>query len=72
MVKDFEKERAEWEQNTATLKVEMSSLENQITQMKKEKTNLESQLSVQSQVTVTLNLSVVAVLYCIHPINKYC
>lgn len=53
MVKDFEKERAEWEQNSAKLKVEMSKLENQITQMKKEKTNLESQLSVQSQVTIT-------------------
>ncbi|KAK3895889.1 hypothetical protein Pcinc_000497 [Petrolisthes cinctipes] len=60
MVKDFEKERAEWEQKTAKLKAEMTVLENQVTHMKKEKTNLESQLSVQSQINTELKKLLVA------------
>lgn len=50
MVKDFERERASWEEQTKVLIEEKKSMEEQLSQMKKDKTNLENQLKIQSQV----------------------
>lgn len=60
LVKDFEKERASWEKNTAILNSEKKNLEEQLSHIKKEKSNLENQLSVQSQVNAELKKLLVA------------
>lgn len=49
-MKDFERERASWEERLSSLSSERKALEEQMASLKKDKTNLESQLNVQSQV----------------------
>lgn len=60
LVRDFEGERASWEEKVSSLTTERKSLEEQMAQLKKDKTNLEGQLSVQSQVNTELKRLLVA------------
>ncbi|XP_068224830.1 golgin-45 [Palaemon carinicauda] len=60
VVQEFEKERAAWEEEKASLYAEKQLLEDQLSQIKKDKTNLEGQLNVQSQVNTELKKLLVA------------
>ncbi|XP_045137406.1 uncharacterized abhydrolase domain-containing protein DDB_G0269086-like isoform X2 [Portunus trituberculatus] len=60
LVRDFEKERASWEERLTSLSADRKTLEEQLTSLKKERGNLESQLNVQSQVNTELKRLLVA------------
>lgn len=60
LVRDFEKERASWEERLTSLSADRKTLEEQLTALKKERGNLEGQLNVQSQVNTELKRLLVA------------
>lgn len=60
LVRDFEKERASWEERLTSLSADRKTLEEQLTSLKKERGNLEGQLNVQSQVNTELKRLLVA------------
>ncbi|KAK7086768.1 Blzf1p [Halocaridina rubra] len=60
IVQEFEREKTVWEQERDSLRLEKKSLEDQITSLKKDKSNLESHLNVQSQVNAELKKLLVA------------